>query len=42
MIVAARRPCRRISSASFDRIGPRLLLWGAVVAVVGALTWFLG
>ena len=37
---AARRQTRRLTSSAFDRIGPRLVLWGAVVGVVAALAWF--
>ena len=30
---------KRISSSSFDRIGPRLFIWAAVIGMVGVLTW---
>jgi len=42
MIAAARRPCRRLASTSFDRLGPRLFLWGAVIGMVAVLMWFVG
>jgi hypothetical protein len=30
---------RRISANDFDRIAPRLFLWGAVIGMLGVLTW---
>ena len=30
---------RRLGSSSFDRIGPRLALWGAVIGLVAILNW---
>ncbi len=30
---------RRISASSFDRIGPRLALWGLVIGLVAILNW---
>jgi hypothetical protein len=30
---------RRLSSSDFDRITPRLALWGAVIGIVSVLAW---
>ena len=30
---------RGFSSSSYDRIAPRLILWAAVIGMIGVLTW---